>query len=270
MSSQITKKTIDGWPLGFRERDHRPLISELDLGAKFRYARPDDAIRLIDRLVAAGKFNESEFLHTPWEKHGGKGRPRKDDNGGMRWLDREQALLAATQSDTPVAWDITREMARVFQRVLDGFFVPIEQLAELQKRCDALEARCKDAELRLGGAQSSTIAEAEQNEILALRDDAAAFMVNNKLSPSLQSARRTITNLAIEPTWDGPISTIPHGQHAAAIKRDLGREKRRAIKEVRRLRRVAKARAEKEAMSRPRVRPNREVPEQRKLWPELH
>jgi hypothetical protein len=113
---------VGSWELaaltGTGEQDLR--ICELELGRRLRYARPENVVQTIDRLVSAGKFNESEFLHTPWETRAGLGRPRKSTNGGMRWLTEEQALLVTTQSDTAVAWEITREMARVFTLARQG------------------------------------------------------------------------------------------------------------------------------------------------------
>ncbi len=133
-SVTLTIRQIDGWTLARRDGDDDLLISELDLGHGLRYARPDSIIQTIDRLVAARKFNESEFLHTPWEKKVGQGRPRKNDNGGMRWLTEEQALLVATQSDTPVAWELTRDMARVFRLARRGLLPQQAPAADLAAR----------------------------------------------------------------------------------------------------------------------------------------
>lgn len=138
--------------------DPLPLISELELGRRLKYARPESFVQVIDRLVTAGKFNENEFLHKSWENRAGRGRPR--NARGERLLTKEQALLATTQADTPTAWALTREMVHVFNLAHDGLLPPSATsdlsaivsaaLAPLSVRLDAIDQRALARDMSCG------------------------------------------------------------------------------------------------------------------------
>jgi hypothetical protein len=98
--------------------------ARLELGLRLRYARAESMIQTIDRLVDAGKFNESEFLHTLWEPrwagpaqkvpgrrdavaHGRAGAPRRDAERYAR------GLVAHPDSSATVTFAFTLTTARL-------------------------------------------------------------------------------------------------------------------------------------------------------------
>jgi len=88
-----------------------PLVRDLELADFLGFTRLRDIRRLIERMLKAKKLNDIEVCDTVAQTSGG--RPGKEF-----WLDRTQALLVATQSDTPRAWALTTRMVKVFERVM--------------------------------------------------------------------------------------------------------------------------------------------------------
>lgn len=102
-----------------------PRTRDLDLAAWLGFKQPRMIRKLIRRMESAGKLSGVEWRDTVERQSAGR------DGSGVRefavteaWLTREQALLIATQSDTPRAWAVVQVMARVFDAVLDMLRTP--------------------------------------------------------------------------------------------------------------------------------------------------
>lgn len=129
-SAAITIREIGGWPLGFREGDDEPRILDTDLGTRLGFDRAENVRTLIKRMISAGKLNSSEVFFTVEQTSRRGGRPRR-----AFWLTEEQALLVATQSETPKAWALTREIVRVFRQAIRGQI----DVPAFDRRLDRLE-----------------------------------------------------------------------------------------------------------------------------------
>lgn len=90
----------------------KPRVRDLDLASFLAFKDPSDIRELITRMIRAKKLKDVRQIRTAREN--GRGRP-----GREYWLTREQALLVATQSGTPRAWELVEAMAAVFDAVLD-------------------------------------------------------------------------------------------------------------------------------------------------------
>lgn len=99
-------------PLSAELPDHRPRVRDLDLAAWLGFERPRNIRNLVKRMVAEGKLRGVEVCSTVKQTPGG--RPGQEFH-----LTREQALLVATQSETPRAWELTELMVQVFDAVID-------------------------------------------------------------------------------------------------------------------------------------------------------
>lgn len=102
-----------------------PRTRDLDLAAWLGFKQPRMIRKLIRRMESAGKLSGVEWRDTVERQSAGR------DGSGVRefavteaWLTREQALLIATQSDTPRAWAVVQVMARVFDAVLEMLRAP--------------------------------------------------------------------------------------------------------------------------------------------------
>lgn len=102
-----------------------PRTRDLDLAAWLGFKQPRMIRKLIRRMESAGKLSGVEWRDTVERQSAGR------DGSGVRefavteaWLTREQALLIATQSDTPRAWAVVEVMARVFDAVLEMLRAP--------------------------------------------------------------------------------------------------------------------------------------------------
>lgn len=111
----MSLREIDGWTLGTLPGEAEPLIRDLELGERLAFDRPRDVRKLIERLTAAGKLNDSELRATMAQTGG---RPARE-----LWLTEEQALMVVTASETPKAIALTREIVRVFMAARRGQLV---------------------------------------------------------------------------------------------------------------------------------------------------
>lgn len=93
----------------------KPRVRDLDLGKLLGFDRPRAIRSLIKRMIRAGKLKDIHQCHTV-ERREGQVAPQAVTEF---WLTREQALLVATQSDTPRAWELTETMVQVFDAVLE-------------------------------------------------------------------------------------------------------------------------------------------------------
>ena len=97
--------------------DGKPRMLDVEIAAWLGFSRPRAIRQLIKRMIAEAKITGVCVRHTV--------RRTQMPTGGTRettveefWLTREQALLVATQSDTPRAWKLTELMVKVFDAVL--------------------------------------------------------------------------------------------------------------------------------------------------------
>lgn len=102
-----------------RPGDDDARIPASELSRWLGYPRPRKVRELIGRMIEDRRLTGVHVRPTV----GRTSMPR----GGERetvvdeyWLDRVQALLVATQAETPKAWEVTKVMARVFDAVLSG------------------------------------------------------------------------------------------------------------------------------------------------------
>lgn len=104
--------------LGATEPEALPQVLDLDLGRLLGFDRPRDIRKIIKRMIRDGKLSDIRVCATVART--------TMPGGGVRevpvrefWLTREQALLVATQSDTPRAWELTETMVTIFDAVLE-------------------------------------------------------------------------------------------------------------------------------------------------------
>lgn len=113
---------VQGWELVVGE-DDRPMVRDVDLGARLGFARPRKFRELVARLIASGALQSSEWRPTV-------GRQSSTGRGGHRGpvteyhLSQRGALIAIAKSDTPLADTITRQMVDVFMAYLEGRLAP--------------------------------------------------------------------------------------------------------------------------------------------------
>lgn len=108
---------VESYDLHLNAPGGTPRTRDLDLGAWLGFGRPRDIRGLIQRMIRDGKLKEVEVCDIVPQTSGG--RPGKEF-----WLTREQALLVATQSDTPRAWALVEVMVKVFDGVLSMLHEP--------------------------------------------------------------------------------------------------------------------------------------------------
>ncbi len=118
MTSAAKTLEVQGWELVVGE-DDRPMVRDIDLGARLGFARAIDFRKLVRRMVEAGKFMGSEVVATVAKTSSRGGRP-----GVEYHLTRKAALLAIAKSETPMADTITRQMIDVFDAYLSGQRAP--------------------------------------------------------------------------------------------------------------------------------------------------
>lgn len=94
----------------FRTEGSEPLVRDEDYARWLGFSRPRDIRALIKTMISAKKLNDVAVRGLAPQTTGG--RP-----GREFWLTRTQALLVATQSDTPRAWAMTETIVRVFDAV---------------------------------------------------------------------------------------------------------------------------------------------------------
>ena len=119
-----TAKTLEvqGWELVVGE-DDRPMVRDVDLGARLGFARPRKFRELVARLIATGALQASEWRPTV-------GRQTSTGRGGHRGpvteyhLSQRGALIAIAKSETPLADTITRQMVDVFMAFREGRLAP--------------------------------------------------------------------------------------------------------------------------------------------------
>lgn len=100
-----------------------PRTRDLDFAAWLGFERPRDVRKLIRRMESEGKLRGLDVRATMARTsmpHGGEREVKVLEY----WLTREQALLVATQSDTPRAWALVEVMVKVFDGVLEMLRAP--------------------------------------------------------------------------------------------------------------------------------------------------
>ena len=137
---------VDGFEVPFRTdfEDGKPRVRDVDYARWLGYARPADIRELIKRMIRDGKLNDVHQVRVArkWE---GQVAARPVDEF---WLTRTEALLLATQSETPRAWSMTETIVDVFEAVLDDKPTSPAQIeAARDRELRALEAGFLDRAL---------------------------------------------------------------------------------------------------------------------------
>lgn len=118
MSTEIVRFVeIDGWKIAVEGLgDPVGKILDLEAGSRLGYKRPRAFRQLIIALLKQGVLTGVHQRHHTWQ--------RSQPNGGFKeeksteyWLTKEQLLIAAAKSTTPIAQQILENMARVFVMV---------------------------------------------------------------------------------------------------------------------------------------------------------
>jgi len=112
-----TAIVIDGWKLS-RGHDGNATVLDEELGAHLEFSRPRDVRKLVERMLASGMLNDSDVRATVARQVGGWGGARKSVT--EYHLTRVGCLLVTTQSETPKAIEITRQIVTVFDTVTAG------------------------------------------------------------------------------------------------------------------------------------------------------
>lgn len=97
---------FEGMPLAMGFPDGLPRIQDLELGRRLGYGRPRDIRHVVKELIASGHLTLAEL-------RGGAPRPVTSASN-EHWYTEEQALFITTQSGTPVARGITKQVIRAF------------------------------------------------------------------------------------------------------------------------------------------------------------
>lgn len=100
--------------LPFRIEGSEPLIRDEDFAMWLGFERPRKIRDLIKRMERAGKLSNINHRPTVGRRAEGQVAARPTTE---YWLTKTQALLVATQSDTPRAWALTETIVRVFESV---------------------------------------------------------------------------------------------------------------------------------------------------------
>lgn len=95
----------------------KPRMRDTDIAAWLGFKAPRMVRKLIKRMEKDGKLRGIDWRSTVERQSTGNGASR-EYTVSEAWLTREQALLVATQSDTPRAWKLTELMVKVFDAVL--------------------------------------------------------------------------------------------------------------------------------------------------------
>lgn len=187
------------------------------------------------RLVDAEKLNDFEVCPTVRQTSERGGRPSTEF-----WLNEEAALLVTTQSDTPKAWTLTREIVRVFRLAVRG------QLDVAPKADDAIwtmvtalsgEVKALREQVATGARESGTVSGLQADWIRGEVDALANLRVLLGYNRSLGSARMWIRNrIAAATQWAGTgaaLRLMPADRYAQAriclaqLRSDLEAEARR-------------------------------------------
>lgn len=114
---------VESYDLHLSTPGGTPRTRDLDLAAWLGFERPRNIRKLIRRMESEGKLSDIDWRSTVGRQSTGNGASR-EFSVTEAWLTREQALLIATQSDTPRAWAVVQVMARVFDAVLEMLRTP--------------------------------------------------------------------------------------------------------------------------------------------------
>ncbi len=125
----ITMRLVGGWPLGTLPASEEPRVRDLDLAERLGYERPRKIRELIARLEEQGKIGEVSRRPTVGLRGFAEGIIEE------AWLTEEQALLVTTQSETPKAWEVTREVLQVFRLAVRGLLP--DQAPYTRENCTA-------------------------------------------------------------------------------------------------------------------------------------
>lgn len=114
---------VESYDLHLNAPGGTPRTRDIDLAAWLGFKQPRMIRKLIRRMEAAGKLRDLDVRDTVERTsmpHGGEREVAVQEF----WLTREQALLVATQSDTPRAWALVEVMVKVFDGVLSMLHEP--------------------------------------------------------------------------------------------------------------------------------------------------
>lgn len=100
-----------------------PRTRDLDFATWLGFERPRKVRELIRRMESSGKLRGVEWRPTVGRRNV-RGDGVQEFTVTEAWLTREQALLVATQSDTPRAWALVEVMVKVFDGVLEMLRTP--------------------------------------------------------------------------------------------------------------------------------------------------
>jgi hypothetical protein len=105
-TSELAIRTVDGWQI---TDGAEPMVRDLELAERLGYEYPLNIRKLIRKHIDAGNISDSEVLSASEKTSSTGGRP-----GTAFWLTEAGALFVASQSGTPKAIAITKEVIKVF------------------------------------------------------------------------------------------------------------------------------------------------------------
>ncbi len=167
--------TVGEWALVAPLSEDEPRILDVDLGARLGYPNPKDIRKLARDHEKAGNINPFH-VRAAVARTGAVARTE-----GVMWFGEADAMWLASQSGTPAAVALTKEMIRVFMLarrgllpsqiapqgltadqlatalapLSAGFAAVAKMLADMNDRVAALEARSRDG--RIGPEQANAI-----------------------------------------------------------------------------------------------------------------
>jgi hypothetical protein len=136
---------VDGADLPFRVDfpDGEPRIDDIAYATWLGYENPVNIRKLIKRMLRAGKLSRDAVFSTV-EKTPRGGRPSEAYS-----LPRIEALLVATQSETPRAWKMTTTIVAVFDAVMSGkLAMDLDAVRRVQREEMEREFQTRESRLR--------------------------------------------------------------------------------------------------------------------------
>lgn len=130
---------VDGWDLVKEDGSSEPRIRDLDLAGRLEYSRTRDVRKLIDRLENEGHLPNICVRDTVARTQMPTGGVRETVEREYL-LTEEEALLVTTQSKTPKAMAVTKEIISVFVAVRRGLLAAPNQSAELALMVSSIQA----------------------------------------------------------------------------------------------------------------------------------
>lgn len=130
-------------PFSTASADGAPRVRDVDFGRWVGFKDPRMVRKLVHSMVRTKKLSRSEIMYA-LERSDDTGRTAK-----VGYFTQLQALLIATQSGTPRAWELTRFMVQVFLAVMNAADprVPAGKLEAAEAKVARLEGRIAEQDL---------------------------------------------------------------------------------------------------------------------------